>query len=141
MGELKDQRVVTMMSPSELQTIDDWMFNNRIRSRGEAIRRLCQIGIIADGTNLMSLAMAAISHYIEADEDQGVKQSLASGETLEVDVKRLCVAVIEERSKMGSFKGRETVDEAIAAALRLSDDYAKARANSPIFNKNEREEP
>lgn len=46
--ELKDQRVVTMMSPSELEAIDDWMFKNRIRSRGEAIRRLCQIGIAFD---------------------------------------------------------------------------------------------
>lgn len=46
--ELKDQRVVTMMSPSELEAIDDWMFQNRIRSRGEAIRRLCQIGLEAD---------------------------------------------------------------------------------------------
>lgn len=46
--ELKDQRVVTMMSPSELEAIDDWMFKNRIRSRGEAIRRLCQIGIMSN---------------------------------------------------------------------------------------------
>lgn len=46
--ELKDQRVVTMMSPSELEAIDDWMFQNRIRSRGEAIRRLCQIGVAFD---------------------------------------------------------------------------------------------
>lgn len=46
--ELKDQRVVTMMTPSELEIIDDWMFKNRIRSRGEAIRRLCQVGLSAD---------------------------------------------------------------------------------------------
>jgi len=44
--ELKDQRVVTMMSPSELEAIDDWMFQNRIRSRGEAIRRLCQVSLL-----------------------------------------------------------------------------------------------
>ena len=49
--ELKDQRVVTMMSPSELEAIDDWMFKNRIRSRGEAIRRLCQIALIFDESN------------------------------------------------------------------------------------------
>jgi len=46
--ELKDQRVVTMMTPSELAAIDDWAFANRIRSRGEAIRRLCRIAIAAD---------------------------------------------------------------------------------------------
>ena len=46
--ELKDQRVVTMMSSSELDAIDDWMFKNRIRSRGEAIRRLCQMAMLTD---------------------------------------------------------------------------------------------
>jgi hypothetical protein len=46
--ELKDQRVPIMMTPSELEAIDDWMFKNRIRSRGEAIRRLCQIGLATD---------------------------------------------------------------------------------------------
>jgi len=44
--ELKDQRVVTMMSPSELKAVDDWMFAHRVRSRGEAIRRLTQVGMI-----------------------------------------------------------------------------------------------
>ena len=43
--ELKDQRVPIMMTASELEAIDDWMFKNRIRSRGEAIRRLCQVGL------------------------------------------------------------------------------------------------
>lgn len=46
--ELKDQRVVTMMSPSELEAIDDWSFKNRFRSRGEAIRRLTQMGMLLD---------------------------------------------------------------------------------------------
>jgi hypothetical protein len=46
--ELKDQRVVTMMSPSELEAIDEWMFRNRLKSRGEAIRRLCHLGMTAE---------------------------------------------------------------------------------------------
>lgn len=46
--ELKDQRVPIMMSEDELKAIDDWRFDNRLPSRGEAIRRLCQIGILTD---------------------------------------------------------------------------------------------
>lgn len=34
-----------MMSPQEAEQLDDWMFKNRLRSRAEAIRRLCQIGL------------------------------------------------------------------------------------------------
>jgi metal-responsive CopG/Arc/MetJ family transcriptional regulator len=43
--EPKDQRVPVMMSQSELKAIDDWSFEQRIRSRGEAIRRLIKMGL------------------------------------------------------------------------------------------------
>lgn len=33
------------MSPSEVADIDDWRFRRRIGSRGDAIRRLCQLGM------------------------------------------------------------------------------------------------
>lgn len=46
--ELKDQRIPIMMSNSELTALDDWSFKNRIRSRGEAIRRLIHIGLEVD---------------------------------------------------------------------------------------------
>jgi hypothetical protein len=46
--ELKDQRIPIMMTPSEVKAIDDWMWANRIRSRGEAIRRLCKVGLDFD---------------------------------------------------------------------------------------------
>lgn len=45
--ELKTIKFQLMLSPSEAQAIDDWGFSNRIRTRAEAIRRLCQIGIFA----------------------------------------------------------------------------------------------
>jgi hypothetical protein len=48
--ELKDQRVPVMMTPSELEAIDDWMFKNRIRSRGEAIRRLTATGMAVENS-------------------------------------------------------------------------------------------
>ena len=43
--ELKTIKFQMMLSPGEAKEIDDWSFSNRIRSRAEAIRRLCQIGI------------------------------------------------------------------------------------------------
>ncbi|GBR58949.1 hypothetical protein AA18889_1869 [Acetobacter senegalensis DSM 18889] len=49
--ELKSERVTTMMTPSEVQAIDNWSFENRIRSRGEAIRRLIQLGLAAAKTS------------------------------------------------------------------------------------------
>lgn len=43
--ETKDQRIITLMTNSEVKAIDDWMFANRIKSRGEAMRRLIQIAM------------------------------------------------------------------------------------------------
>lgn len=43
--EKKTLKFQMMMAPGEAEVLDDWMFKNRIRSRAEAIRRLCQIGL------------------------------------------------------------------------------------------------
>lgn len=44
----RENRVPIMMSEEELTAIDDWRFKNRIATRSEAIRRLCQIGLVFD---------------------------------------------------------------------------------------------
>ncbi|WP_454914964.1 hypothetical protein [Xanthobacter sediminis] len=46
--EPKDLRIPIMMSASEVKAIDDWSFENRIRTRAEAVRRLCQMALIFD---------------------------------------------------------------------------------------------
>jgi hypothetical protein len=43
--ELRDQRVPLLMTASEVRAVDDWSFARRIRSRGEAIRTLIQLGL------------------------------------------------------------------------------------------------
>lgn len=44
---LKTERVTIMMAPAELKIVDDWSFERRIRSRGEAIRQLIALGLEA----------------------------------------------------------------------------------------------
>lgn len=34
-----------MMSPEDLQILDEWSFQQRIRSRGKAIRQLIELGL------------------------------------------------------------------------------------------------
>jgi hypothetical protein len=43
--ELKTERVQLMMTPSEVKAVDDWSFENRIRGRAEAMRRLIEIAL------------------------------------------------------------------------------------------------
>lgn len=59
---LKDQRVVIMLSKADLDLIDDWSFANRIRSRGEAIRRLIAAGVVKHGK---SIKEARDSRFLE----------------------------------------------------------------------------
>lgn len=44
--ELKTIKFQMMLSESEARALDDWGFANRIKSRAEVIRRLCQIGLV-----------------------------------------------------------------------------------------------
>jgi len=52
--ENKTERLHMLISPSELKAIDDWGYKNRIRTKAESVRRLCQIGLAydRDGTDL-----------------------------------------------------------------------------------------
>lgn len=61
-SDLKDQRVTVMMSSAELEKIDEWCHMNKIRSRGEGVRRLIDAGmeIPAYASNLT----ATISNHI-----------------------------------------------------------------------------
>ncbi|WP_320194990.1 hypothetical protein RMR10_012060 [Agrobacterium rosae] len=57
--ELKTIKFQMMLAESEAETIDDWSFQNRIRSRAEAIRRLCQIGMLVEA-EIETIADAAV---------------------------------------------------------------------------------
>jgi len=46
-NQLKTERIQLLMAEAEVRAIDDWSFANRIRSRGEAIRRLVELGLKA----------------------------------------------------------------------------------------------
>ena len=48
LGEGDTQRLQLKISDEELQAIDDWRFANRIQSRSEAVRRLCQMAMRYD---------------------------------------------------------------------------------------------
>lgn len=45
--EKRTEKFQLMMSPDEIKAIDDWSFRHRVRTRAEAIRRLCQLGMVA----------------------------------------------------------------------------------------------
>ncbi|WPM82061.1 hypothetical protein R5W60_20130 [Brucella pseudintermedia] len=48
LGDSESKRLQMVITEDELQAIDDWRFANRVDSRSEAIRRLCQMALNAD---------------------------------------------------------------------------------------------
>ena len=58
--EPKDQRVVMMMTRSELKAVDDWRFARRIGSRGEAIRQLVALSLKAEERQAVQESAASL---------------------------------------------------------------------------------
>lgn len=131
--ELKDQRVVTMMSPTDLETIDEWSFQNRIRSRGEAIRRLCRVGLDAttalDGLRSPAADIANESakllRALEQSGDDEQRTELVVNYLF--DMNRLVGEVLQAVSRMvdttANMSDWERVEEAI-------DEVAKSRTKA-----------
>jgi hypothetical protein len=44
----KEERVQFLTTAEQVQALEDWMFSKRIRSQGEAIRQLIELGMQAD---------------------------------------------------------------------------------------------
>lgn len=67
-SEPKDQRIPIMMSASEVAAVDDWMFKNRVRSRAEAIRRLCHAAVLSEDwlADIASEHRALMDAYVVA---------------------------------------------------------------------------
>lgn len=50
MNELtRGERLQIMLTPEELQALDDWRFKSRMPSRAAAVRELLKRGLAADG--------------------------------------------------------------------------------------------
>lgn len=126
LGETETERMQLKITAGEIEAIDDWRFANRVPSRSEAVRRLCQMGIIADGSNMMRLATHVMAHYIKDDKtDPDLLDRMKSGSSLETDVKRLCYAVMEQSTKLLGFKD-EKISQAMADARSLAEQFKNA---------------
>ncbi|MGO4353888.1 hypothetical protein AB4Z25_18430 [Rhizobium sp. RAF36] len=63
MVEPREHRIHMYLSEEEKEAIDDWRFKNRIATRSDAIRRLCQIGL-AVGDEMEGMVQAAEQIFI-----------------------------------------------------------------------------
>lgn len=133
--ELKDLRVVTMMSPSELEEIDEWMFSNRIRSRGEAIRRLCRIGTLWDGISEdIRKQMEATIDDFKTHQDEALAVLAKPGGEVPLWVSKFVIAAL--RGNLKTVENFGKLGELIrmagspADAMKIKGKFSSARTAS-----------
>ncbi|TAU26215.1 hypothetical protein ELI48_08515 [Rhizobium ruizarguesonis] len=137
--ELKTIKFQMMLSESEAKMIDDWGFANRIRSRAEAIRRLCQIalyveqrvpGLLVAANTVVGDALKGLAGNV--DDETGLDPQLA-GELLRLN-DLIHQAQVISRIIQSLQKG-ETLEEAkkhadeVVSELKIYLDRAKAWKN------------
>jgi len=64
LGKEKSERFQLVITSEELEAIEDWRFRNRVQTKSEAIRRLCQIGkdmeyVIPEATDRAELMLSS----------------------------------------------------------------------------------
>jgi hypothetical protein len=113
-GREKTERLHLLASPEEIQAIEDWQYKNRVSSKGEAIRRLIQIGLIADAG---ADRVAAITRKIAYSEmpDLGTAQV--------IDILAAAAAARGVADPIAELRKGGNVADAIAKANKANDDF------------------
>jgi hypothetical protein len=107
--ELKTIKFQMMLSPSEAGRIDDWGFERRIRSRAEAIRRLC-----ANGLTMKASAREIVDALDEVAMRVGNDQALEP-------LYRTLAPVLVEHLGINSMKDLSTEMQESPAVAHLSE--------------------
>lgn len=150
--ELKTVKFQMMLTPSETKAIDDWMFNNRFRSRAEAIRRLCQIAIEIEQpvahSALAALALSQSVRQANTSFQETLTEKGLSGEKLNAEaIKYMSFAsksaaqVLQEAGKVfaifNAFRRKGDLREILAKSSKASADLKKIAfgdTSDPAFN-------
>ncbi len=129
--ELKTIKFQMMLSPTEAKLIDDWSFENRIRSRAEAIRRLCQVAMAQeDHLDLVkALAIKMLSEHLASckqriselrdtrDEGKFVKETIDYERTLAPGFMEIIHMINDLAEASEKISGREAGADSAKDAL------------------------
>jgi hypothetical protein len=136
--EQKTERFNMFMSPSEMKAIDDWAWENKIRSKSDAVRRLIQIGLRFDRQFLTLLDQANEIVDGERETRDGIleawepKQELDAHITLTILLAYLNLYENEQRlmsvlfgvlGETATLKGQGDTAEAIRATDAAAEQY------------------
>lgn len=150
MDDKKTLKFQMMMSPAEAKELDDWMFDNRVRSRAEAIRRLCQMALVLDreltplidtlsssvnaGANLNRYIDEFITDCPEALEEKAKNLALISNEA-DLKFSKLVLTIRKITSQAYNFKGNTPeIENLIKKSAEIDEIYRTFLSNPDAVN-------
>lgn len=125
--EQKTERFNMFMSPSEMKAIDDWAWENKIRSKSEAVRRLVQIGIRAHGELQDILDSIKKSYYTLIKTDE-INKTTTQDEFFNNLTPKIAIELIIEMSLLLNEARTEVADSYIKA-LSLNEETTPFRSD------------
>jgi hypothetical protein len=70
----RGERLQIMLTPEEVEALDNWRFNKRMPSRAAAVRELLKRGLAAEGFDLAESGMRSQDFGVTAAEDDDVQR-------------------------------------------------------------------
>lgn len=133
-GETKSHQQHVLMTPSEVEAIDTWRYANRIGSRGEAIRRLCQMGIAVSENHAAASEASSEAVKLAVRLANWLKDS-ADGKESEDDpidlAFEMMAVVVRGSSALGGGSAAHFMwsdPRELDYVLRIADEVKKSRA-------------
>lgn len=96
-GQMRDVRFDMFMSKKEFDAIDDWRFENRIGSRGEAVRQLVELGL-DDKTNMV---LALTKQALHCAMSYSARRDISAAIQQLFDLSLTCEAACRPRDRKG----------------------------------------
>lgn len=137
LGKGESERLQMVISSEELEAIEDWRFRNRVQSKSEAIRRLCQIGkdmeeVIPNATDHADDMLSAVRLlYVLLDtsaramRDGGkidLEEIIGRTEDLLDRAEDLHLILMRENNRIVPLADRKGIKAAIAEATASEDE-------------------
>lgn len=121
LGASDSKRLQMVITEDELKAIEDWQFTNRVPSKSEAIRRLCQIGLQVEEP-LLKLFDRARSYLAETEtpeflamwSDDALKAAWTEKTT--EDSFQMAVRALQIVEIMVSLQQGSSVEDAVSTA-------------------------
>lgn len=134
-GRKKTERLHMLISPDEIAAIENYRFANRISTRAEAVRRLCQIGLLVGplAKSLPDVVMEVSSTLQDLDNDvMALWTTLANPTVKGESVKRSGVLAMLETFTDHIMSLEDRMDDVTTSLIALNNGVVEVSGASTM---------